>query len=371
MVLRPRTWLAVSLLACSAMLPACSAPSDDDATGNGAGAATSAQDVEVAKLRRRFAEARILQRQILSTSSPTGMTTRWANCTERSAASGSTTVQTVSYAFVGSADGESIANSGTGFGKVFLEDASQGSNPSLLPELVGYPAQVATTDMIQLDVVRQTDSGDLIVERIAKPAADRAATQKTESASATWERSVYSDSRAYATAYVWCPAAGRSFEAKGAPVRFYDDCQDPAFTRVRLKTADMPDDQVRKGICSIPSGVISFLSSSDTFVEIHLVPRSALRLGVGDLSVEVERLPLATKVSVADNRPSGGQLFDFTVSGAPQKLVVDRKGTSLIVSLDGETRTFTLEAGFPPVTSLWLGGRTRGANAEATSLLVR
>ncbi len=232
--MHPRVLGSVGLVLLAGAL-ALGCANETEEASSGEAAATSAQDPAVAKIRRLFAESTAVSAPArLGTTSASGMTTRWANCIERSAKRSDVSTKTVEYAFVGS--GDDVTNVGSGFGKTFLADATEESR---LAETLGYPAGVATTPDVTLDVVRIAKNGDLVIERILKPAAHESDPSASASAAREYERSVYADPRASAVAYVQCPARDRVRTGGGsANVLYYDDCKDEAFTRTSWTTSD-------------------------------------------------------------------------------------------------------------------------------------
>ncbi len=222
-----------------AFLTGCVATPEEPSTTEGA--ATSAQDPAVAKLRLAFARASIASVASLGTTSATGMTTTWTHCTERSARRNDTTTAEVDYILTGS--GEDVVNHGTGFGKLFLPDATQESGPVHRREAIGYPAGIVGTPHVTLDVARIAENGDLLIERILKPAASDTTPPLEETARTEYEHAVYEDPRAFAVAYVRCAAADRQRSGGGTSgVVYYDDCKDRAFTEANWNGEGRPVD---------------------------------------------------------------------------------------------------------------------------------
>jgi hypothetical protein len=217
LVLRPRHLLLLSLFGCTA--------TEAGAVGIDEAPSTSAQDIEVARQRAAFSNAPVSGTPLrINSISATGIRQTWRNCTERSAKKNDPTKKTVTYAFAG--NGRDLTASGTGFGKAFLPDATEGAGSPR--EVIGYPANIVTGDTVVLDVARLAADESLLIERIVKPSVDEPLD------SSVYERAVYPDSRAFAIAYVSCPATDRVMDGGSrSNVLYYDDCKDDAFTKSR------------------------------------------------------------------------------------------------------------------------------------------
>jgi hypothetical protein len=275
-----RFHLGALVLPCVALVACTAAPAGEDTDVNGA-AATSAQDPQVAKMRLAFDEASPLQSTgPLGSRSSTGIKVTWNGCVERSAKKNDLATSTVTYAFSG--NDADLVNNGSGFGKTFIVDATQGSERAR--DVLGYAPLTGRPD-VMLDVVRLTGDGDLIVERILKPAAAELPAVTDGDAAASYERSSYGDPRAYAVAYVQCPRAQRTQEGGGQPnVLVYDDCKDEAFTRARSTASS---DVCREG------GYVRFPATLPVHGEVGFAARSWINLEIGSFVVSFEGGTLA------------------------------------------------------------------------------
>lgn len=303
-----------SLLLVPFVLLGCSAPSGEPATGLDEAPSTSAQDVEVARVRAAFTSAPVsVSPSKLSSTSTTGVTTTWRNCTERSAKKNDTTKKTVSYVFSG--NGHDLNATGTGFGKIFVTDATEGaSNP---PDVVGYPASVVSADDVVLDVARMTADESLVIERIVKPAVDDTFD------SSVYERSVYSDPRAFAVAYVSCSVADREIDTGSLSVLYYDDCKDPAYSRAYWGGADVCRAGGRRTFLRSPQGFELRIAQPPTDSRFEVVDRYHA------LDLEVSYGQLTVRAWASSSYPT----VQFPVSA--QMLQVQFSGNTASVLVDG------------------------------------
>lgn len=227
---------AAAALASATVSAGCAESTESTPSAKSESAATSVQDVAVSQIRRAFRDASPITVGTLGSSSATGMTTTWDRCVERSAKRDDATTRSVSYVFAG--DGENVVNIGSGFGKTFVVDATPGSDPRN-PDVVGYPASSAPGGYAMLDVARIASNGDLVVERVLTPAS--ADGPFDASPGTEYERAIYPDPRAFATAYVRCPRAERTRDGGGkANVVVFDDCRDSEFSLARWRARSGP-----------------------------------------------------------------------------------------------------------------------------------
>jgi hypothetical protein len=312
--------LLLGLACISVVLPACGG----DETGLSAETPlTSAQDPKVAKMRGLFVDAQRASLAAVGTRSPTGMITGWKNCTERSAKRNDTSVSTVDYVFSGS--GEDVVNLGGGFGKTFITDASQGGEAR---DVVGYPEATPNSTTVTLDVVRFGREGDLLIERILKPAGSAAYKAFEEMMGTEYERSAYADPRAFAVAYVRCPVADRGRWGGGnESVLYFDDCRDPDFTAEHWKDSGGQHSSAcsRYGYMEFPAGdgeintEVGFdqdfsVATRRVFIAVTMADRK-VRIGWGSTPTQVVPLPQgATTLRIQQKRG------DVTVFSGMQQL---------------------------------------------------
>lgn len=336
-----------ALLTSSLALGACTQGDDD--IGSADNAATSAQDVEVARLRRRFRDARPARLEMLGSRSATGMKVRWGSCLERSARRDDASTRTVTYVFQGTGELDGISNEGTSDPKRFLRDATQNG----ADEILGYPA-FTPGPTVTLDAVRFDEAtGDLLVERVLKPSTDDAEPSLASTARTSFERSVYPDPRAYAVAYVLCPAESRTLEAGGKPVRFFDDCRDADFSRT-WSNAKLEPGSVGGGVCSTSADYE--LRTPQDNVSVELVTDGNVAIEMASMIFRVE----GGTASMEDARTRRRNvLFAFTTVSPGTRVVLERRPGSIEVRLGTRVETVALGAGQPRVPKVQASGKFR------------
>jgi hypothetical protein len=318
----------------------------EDATGVEAPEATSAQDPAVAKMRRLFEQGRVSSVGSFGSTSATGMKTTWSNCVERSARRNDVSTSSVTYAFAG--DGNDVVNTGSGFGKVFLQDATQGNDDNR-PEALGYPSGVAVTEHVTLDVVRIARNGDLVIERILKPATEESAPALVTTAATEYEQSVYADPRAFATAYVQCPSADRTTEGDGTTgVFIFDDCKDPEFTTA----SGWRDDRSGRDACTEGGQITLDGRPLPIHIEVEADAGSDVTIRYEGLTVQLVRGAGNSLFGVRDEitfMRGSSTLSATTVAAGTKSLRVDIFETGLEVFADGNAAG-TIPAGAEEIT---------------------
>jgi hypothetical protein len=325
----------------------CSGTSGDP-TGSSLSASTSSQDVEVARLRGAFAgaPASALPSR-LSSISTTGVTTTFRNCTERSAKKDDTSKRTVSYVLKG--NGHDLDASGTGFGKIFVKDATQGAtNP---PDVVGYPASVVSEDDVVLDVARMTSDESLVIERIVKPAVDDTFD------SSVYERSVYGDPRAYAIAYVSCSVNDRQFDGGGrSNVLYYDDCKDPTYSKAYWNGIDIchgSSSEAQRTLARSPQGYEMKVAQPPSYASFIIDDRYHglyLSLNYGELQVRSRAASTAQTVSF----PTSATTLRVEFSGGNATVFVDGGvGATIPTGAADATPIFYIASGITSELTIW------------------
>ncbi|MBX3228908.1 MAG: hypothetical protein KIT84_41745 [Labilithrix sp.] len=227
-MLRSIACLALPLL----MLAGCTVNADDTSAASEQHA-TSAEDVEVARLRTAFRQGasplpRTADRSALAKAlgfgsrSPDGLRRVWT-CARRAAGRGDEPgATTVHYSFQPGAADDEATNEADGFGASFVRD------PQVPSELIGYRAG-HTPGAIQTFQTVRVDGDDLVMEETLRlgVGASTYEQERWNKARNTYESAL--SGSGLALAYTRCtnPAGHQN----GAPVVFYDDFSDASFTR--------------------------------------------------------------------------------------------------------------------------------------------
>jgi hypothetical protein len=157
---------------------------------------------------------------------------------------------------------------------------------------------------VTLEVARIARNGDLVIERILKPATHDTAPSLDAAFTTEYERAIYADRRAFATAYIHCPLADRTLEGGGTTnLMYFDDCKDASFTMARWSDGQPS----RRGMnACIDNGTFDLDDRpASIHVEVEFAPGEGARIVIGGLWVSIEDAEVRIeKPRLSDSAPN-------------------------------------------------------------------